>query len=226
MEIQFPHFDDLVYQADYRSFDRYRRLFSALASTGLRKLLAGNRNSVQVSLWMPVTAAVLLSFERICYLWIWRSPERFRYWCRKPPLIIVTDEPVEVLQSIFWAFKALQGAVFVSWCWIYNNGSLWPASTGVLTLGFGAGLVIAGQLLNLSVFYRLGRVGVFYGNKLGYRVPWSRKFPFSCLKHPQYLGALMSVWGFFLVMRFPHDDWYLIPVVETLYYGLGAYFER
>jgi len=84
----------------------------------------------------------------------------------------------------------------------------------------------AGQALNVSVFHRLGKIGVFYGNKLGYRIPWSRKFPFSCLKHPQYVGALLTIWGFFLVMRFPYDDWYLLPVLETVYYGFGAYFER
>jgi hypothetical protein len=100
------------------------------------------------------------------------------------------------------------------------------ASETLLNLGFGATLMIAGQALNVSVFHRLGKLGVFYGNKLGYRIPWSRKFPFSCLKHPQYVGALMTIWGFFLVMRFPADDWYLLPVLETLYYGFGAYFEH
>jgi len=27
-------------------------------------------------------------------------------------------------------------------------------------------------------------------------------------------------------MRFPHDDWYILPALETVYYVLGAYFER
>lgn len=179
-----------------------------------------------MSPWVLFAAAVLLSFERICYLWIWRSPEHFRRWCTKPALGTVAAGPVEILQSIFWFFKVLQCLVFVGWCWIYNQGSLQPASAAAFNLAFGAALIVAGQILNLSVFYRLGKVGVFYGNKLGYKVPWSRKFPFSCLEHPQYLGALLSIWGFFLLMRFPYDDWYLIPVVETFYYGLGAYLER
>ncbi len=71
-----------------------------------------------------------------------------------------------------------------------------------------------------------GQVGVFYGNKFGYPTRWVRKFPFSCLRHPQYIGALLSIWGFFLVMRFPQDDWYLLPALETLYYVLGAYWEQ
>ncbi len=56
--------------------------------------------------------------------------------------------------------------------------------------------------------------------------PGAEKFPFSLLKHPQYAGALLSIWGFFLAMRFPHPDWYLLPSLETLYYALGAYLEQ
>jgi methylene-fatty-acyl-phospholipid synthase len=178
-----------------------------------------------VSVWI-FFAAVLLSFERICYLWIWRSPDTFRAWCShlakgKPGI-----EPIDALQLLFWGFKILQCAVFIGWCFVFGGGSLWPANGNPFTLGVGAMLIAAGQTLNLSVFYRLGKVGVFYGNKFGYQVPWSHKFPFSCLKHPQYLGASLSIWGFFLVMRFPHDDWYLLPALETVYYSLGAFFER
>jgi protein-S-isoprenylcysteine O-methyltransferase Ste14 len=137
---------------------------------------------------------------------------------------------VDVLQAIFLVFKALQVAVFVGWCVIYGNGSLWPENINGLNVLFGAVLIVSGQALNLAVFYRLSKIGVsigvFYGNKLGHKLPWSRKFPFSCLEHPQYFGALLSICGFFLVMRFPHDDWCLIPIIETCYYGLAAYFER
>src|SRR5262245_34427204 len=75
-------------------------------------------------------------------------------------------------------------------------------------LGLGLALIAGGQTLNLSVFYRLGKVGVFYGDRFGHQVPWCQGVPFSLFKHPQYAGTL-PIWGFFLVVRFPHDDWYL-----------------
>ena len=178
-----------------------------------------------MSLWVFVGAAALLGVERICYLWIWRRPAAFRFWCERPALAWI-GEPVDVLRFFFCCFKVLQCAVFFTWCFIYGHGSLLPANGNALWLGLGAMMVAAGQGLNVAVFHRLGKIGVFYGNKFGYRIPWSRKFPFSCLKHPQYLGALLSIWGFFLVMRFPHDDWYILPALETVYYALGAYFER
>jgi methylene-fatty-acyl-phospholipid synthase len=134
-------------------------------------------------------------------------------------------QPVDVIQTLFYGFKGLQVAVFFGWCYIHGNGSLSPAGSGLLPLGMGGVLIVAGQILNWGVFYRLGRVRVFYGNKLGYAVPWCRAFPFSWFRHPQYVGIVCSIWGVFLIMRFPHHDWYLLPALETLYYVLGASLE-
>ena len=135
-------------------------------------------------------------------------------------------DSVEVLRFLFCGFKVFQFAVFIGWCYFHGNGSLLPLGGNLWSLGPGVALIVVGQTLNLSVFYRLGKVGVFYGDKFGYQVPWCRGFPFSLFKHPQYAGTLLSIWGFFLVMRFPYNDWYLLPVLETGYYALGAYFER
>jgi hypothetical protein len=87
--------------------------------------------------------------------------------------------PVEVVQKLFYGFKVIQGAVFVGWCYVYGHGSLWPLSGDAWALGLGGALLVVGQILNVSVFYRLGKVGVFYGNKLGYAMPWCQAFPDS-----------------------------------------------
>jgi hypothetical protein len=178
-----------------------------------------------VGLWGFLLAAALLSLERICYLWIWRNPHAFRALCARA-LHSRTSDPVTALQYLFYGFKVLQCAVFIGWCYVYGNGSLLPITGSAATIGYGIVLIIGGQLLNASVFYRLGKVGVFYGNRFGHNIAWCRRFPFSVFDHPQYVGALLSIWGFFLLMRFPHDDWFILPALETLYYSVGAYFER
>lgn len=170
-------------------------------------------------------AAILLSLERLCYIWVWRFPESFRMVCRHPAVAALGD-PVTVLRKLFYCFKGLQLAVFVAWCSLHDTG-VWSFLYGhPLTLAAGGAAILAGQFLNFSVFYRLGRVGVFYGSKFGHKVPWCRDFPFSLLKHPQYVGTVLSIWGFFLIMRFPYADWYVLPVLETAYYTLGIHFER
>lgn len=172
-----------------------------------------------MDVWIFLSAAVLLSLERICYVWVWRHPQTFRTASSE-------DGPVDTLRSLFYGFKALQCAVFVGWCYIYGDGSVWPAAPDVNAVAIGGMLVAAGQMLNASVFYRLGPVGVFYGNRFGYQVPWVRGFPYSLFDHPQYVGAVLSIWGLFLMLRFPHADWCVLPMLETIYYALGARYEQ
>jgi methylene-fatty-acyl-phospholipid synthase len=56
-------------------------------------------------------------------------------------------------------------------------------------------LVGYGQSLNVGIFKAIGHVGVYYGFKLGYKVPWVRGWPFDTVAHPQYVGSVLSIWG-------------------------------
>src|SRR5262245_51396499 len=167
-------------------------------------------------------AAVLLSLERITYAWIWQRPEAFRALGRRAGL----EDPVDAPQLLFTGFKAIQITVFVSWCLAFGARTGWPDNLGTPAGLLGIALIGAGQTLNASVFVRLGRIGVFYGNRFGHRTPWLDGFPFSLLDHPQYVGAVMTIWGFFLLLRHPYDDWFVLPLLETVYYALGAWVER
>src|SRR5262250_1974591 len=175
-----------------------------------------------MSIWLLLVAALVLGVERASYVWIARAPASFQRLCARPWVARV-GEPVAVVRALFVSFKVLQGAVFLGWCLAFADGWPVPASGVVLTLG--GVLMAAGQILSTLVFYRLGPVGIFFGDRLGYDVPWCRAFPFSLLAHPQYVGAVMTIWGFFLITRFPHDDWIMLPALETAYYVLGASLE-
>ena len=177
-----------------------------------------------MSLWLFLAAALLLSLERVVYVWASRDPESFRAWCLHVSPVS-SDTPVTVLQKLFYGFKGIQIVVFLGWCAWHQQGAPSALGEATLPLAVGGSLLVIGQVLNLSVFYRLGMKGVFYGNRFGEKIPWCREFPFSLCRHPQYVGTLCSIWGFFVAVRFPHDDWYLLPTLETLYYAYGAYVE-
>jgi len=49
------------------------------------------------------------------------------------------------------------------------------------------------------------------------KIPWCGAFPFSIVAHPQYVGTVLTIWGVFLILRFPHGDWLVLPALETLY---------
>jgi methylene-fatty-acyl-phospholipid synthase len=177
-----------------------------------------------MTLWLLLFAALLLSVERLVYVWASCAPESFRAWCTRFPLTSSLS-PIKVLWKLFYGFKVLQFVVFIGWCVWHQQWAPSLFGEAPVPLAVGSALLVIGQALNLGVFYRLGVTGVFYGNRFGEQVPWCRKFPFSLCRHPQYLGTLCSIWGFFVAVRFPHDDWYLLPALETLYYACGAYLE-
>jgi phosphatidyl-N-methylethanolamine N-methyltransferase len=172
-------------------------------------------------LWTFFWAAALLSVERVSYVWICRNPGRFGAFAAR-----WRAEPVDALRVLFFGFKVLQAAVFLGWCFAVGDGRVWPPDGSASTIAAGGALIAAGQILSAAVFYQLGRAGVFYGTKFGHDLPWCRAFPFSLFDHPQYVGTVLSIWGFFVVMRFPHGDWLVLPSLETIYYVLGARLER
>lgn len=175
--------------------------------------------------WMLLVCGVLLSVEKAVYYLVWRYPGRYMALCAAPGISML-GEPVDVLHKLFYLFKALQIGVFFYWCVVFGE-TVFPSPTaGPPTFVVGVALISAGLMLNLGVFRVLGKNGVFYGNKLGHHIPWKETFPFSICAHPQYVGAVMSIWGFFLVMRFPNSDWWFLPLLETGIYILGARLER
>src|SRR5262249_36220966 len=123
-------------------------------------------------------------------------------------------------------FKTLQLAVFFGWCYLYGEGTIIALGEPAPWMAIGGALIAFGQVLNVGVFVRLGKIGVFYGNRLGYHIQWCKSFPFSLVPHPQYVGAVLSIWGFFMTTRFPHDDWFMLPLLQTGYYVAGAYLEQ
>jgi methylene-fatty-acyl-phospholipid synthase len=166
-------------------------------------------------------AAAILGVERLTYIAVWHWPAWFDKLCRERWL----RSPVDVLASLFVGFKFMQLAVFVGWCLLYG-GRVIPGQRSAGVLWAAAVLVGAGQALNLSVFRSLGRTGVFYGSRFGHYVPWRGSFPFSWFDHPQYVGALLTIWGFFVLTRYPAPDWTALPLLQTVYYAFGAYFEE
>src|SRR4029453_17794512 len=175
-----------------------------------------------VSLVALAIAAVLLAAERACYVVIARRPDLFlTLYARLDPRR--QSSAVAVVERLFFAFKGLQFGVFRAWSYVPGGRFPFPPPHGPFVMGLCWALAVAGQVLVVSTFYRLGRAGVFFGDRFGYAVPRCRAFPFSLLAHPQYVGPLLTIWGGFMLVRFPHDDWWALPLLETVYYLGGMW---
>ena len=87
-------------------------------------------------------------------------------------------------------------------------------------------LVLFGQILNFSVYRAIGKVGVYYGVKFGFNIPWCTDFPYNSpsipgwgpiLAHPQYCGAVLSYLGIFgLICSTLPVSYFLIFAAGTL----------
>lgn len=168
------------------------------------------------------SAAALLGLERIFYFWLSRRPLTFVRICRSAGGL----DPVRAVEGLFYAFKTIQAGVFLWWCLAFSGGALLPVAAGPVAVAAGALLVAGSQVLNVMAFRRLGRVAAFYGREFGLSVPWRSEPPFTWTRHPQYLASVGTTWGVFLIFRFPHDDWFWLPLLTTVYYWLGATLER
>ena len=78
----------------------------------------------------------------------------------------------------------LQLSVFVAWCYVHGGAFPWPSGHDPFVMGFAIALALVGLILVFATFYRLGRIGVFFGDQLGFVVRCCREFPFSLLSHP------------------------------------------
>jgi methylene-fatty-acyl-phospholipid synthase len=175
-----------------------------------------------VTALLIVASALLLSLERFWYLYAWRRPKAFTRMARR---LRLGPDGVTALERLFYVFKAIQLGVCAVWWFWFSEGDRLSFSESLPALLGGAALMIAGQLLNYFAMARLGRAGIFYGIRFGLEVPRCTRFPYNFIDHPQYVGAVLTIWGFFVLTRFPHVDWLVIPCIGTLYYALGARLE-
>lgn len=155
-----------------------------------------------MSFWSLLLAAGALSVERICYVWVWNSPQSFLMFCSHP-LIARCGEPVDVLRNLFICFKILQLSVFMGWCYIHGHGLIRHAGEEAIWMGVGGVLIAIGQLLNAAVFVRLGKVGVFYGNRLGITLFGAKDCPSPCSGIPSTLEPYCRSGGFSSVCDSP-----------------------
>lgn len=94
------------------------------------------------------------------------------------------------------------------------------------------GMLGFGQLLNIAIYQRIGKAGVYYGCRLGEKIPWVEGFPFNAgIGHPQYVGSALSVWGVFLLTCLGRGDelqtqGFAGALVVTLFYAMNAAVEQ
>ena len=173
--------------------------------------------------WPLLVAALLLSPERICYVWIARYPQAFRRVCRTPAVAWIGD-PIVVVAVLFGFFKIVQFLVFLWWLYLHAPGGIWPPipappcsrrpGSSPWSARFSTSACSTGWAR--SACSSATDSGTWCRGEATSRCPgWRTK----------YVGTVLTIWGGFLIARFPNPDRYLLPLVETVFYAVGAHLE-
>merc|ERR1712232_1420898 len=170
---------------------------------------------------MGALAFFLLGIERFLYGYIYHFPDSFKRLCHGAlKSVFVKDEGLywKVAKDLGVVVKIFQFGVIGYDLFIRRTIGVGPMPL----LALGAALVGAGQLLNGAVFNAIGGVGVYYGNQLGYEVPWCTGFPYNLkISDPQYWGVVLCIVGVYLMCSpgyVAEVSHYVVPCLEVFWY--------
>mmetsp|Transcript_35734 Transcript_35734/g.79506 ORF Transcript_35734/g.79506 Transcript_35734/m.79506 type:complete len:192 (-) Transcript_35734:789-1364(-) len=162
---------------------------------------------------------IAVSAPHFLYAFIWFLP---KLWRRA-----FGNQSVQVFATTALLGKIVQFSSVGLWIWVTRptgvcfslpQVDLWQWLTGV-------SIVVMGQALNHGVYATLGVAGVYYGKKLGHKVPWVYGWPFNFCPHPQYVGSAITVWGALITWhnQLPEGAWFIASVWSALYFITGLF---
>ena len=85
-------------------------------------------------------------------------------------------------------------------------------------------LILIGQLLNLTVYKKLGMEGVYYGSKFNRKLPMITSFPYNVMSNPQYVGCVLTQYGTFLF--YPYHQMAILTFYSVMCYIVTTEIEK
>lgn len=131
----------------------------------------------------------VIALPHFLYAFIWFQP---KVWMKLFP-----KNPVDAFATAGLVGKILQFGTVLLWFSSIRSTGVCLDASAISLLQFLACLVLVGygQSLNVGIFQAIGHDGVYYGFKLGKKIPWVTGWPFDTVSHPQYVGSVLSIWG-------------------------------
>ena len=189
----------------------------------------------KATLHFQLAFCALLS-ERLCYTWIHTFPSSFLRFCDTAVGKRLGREPLNVVLHLFYVNKLIQFSTFLTFYWYIANwrspfADGFYARLSVISRFQWVSLfhgIFIGQGLNVSIYRAIGKAGVYYGYRLGHKVPWATGFPFSVFPHPQYFGVCVcclgvNIWSATIVHV--KAGWLNLSLVQVLLYVYMAIVE-
>lgn len=143
-------------------------------------------NAVNMATPQFIGSAIALLIPHFLYHYIWNNAAKFNRRCH--------PNTVRTFHFLVLFFKVFQVAAYAVWYTVQPKPEI---------MAFAIVLLICGTALNSLVYRKLGYNGVYYGFKFGHKVEWNTGFPFNVVRHPQYVGSLLSFAGLGCLVAHP-----------------------
>lgn len=171
-------------------------------------------------MWFGTTAALCLAASHIVYGIVYKRPSFFSQYIPYPLFVR-------------WAIAWRGASLFLCMLYICYHKEWQIFHIHLPSAIHGVPWFVIGQLLNYSVYKKIGVSGVYYGRELGVipaSLPFVQGFPFI-IPHPMYVGACMSIYGTLQIMGYDRSGniipaaWWLGLLGWTLY-GFTMWVEK
>ncbi|KAH9260049.1 hypothetical protein BASA81_001821 [Batrachochytrium salamandrivorans] len=170
-----------------------------------------------------VLLVLALSPPHLFYYWTWTHAVSWYELCTTRGWGV----PYKTFALVAHGIKAFQFASLAIWA--YSRVEWQDVITAhPLKLVVAAQLFVVGQVLNAKVYEKIGEAGVYYGTRLGVKVPWVYGFPFSVVPHPQYFGATLSFAGLFIALSTENavrEGVYIPMIAVAIMYAFSSWVE-
>jgi methylene-fatty-acyl-phospholipid synthase len=202
-----------------------------LAYTGDAEIVAETWKYLATGLLTPLTQVswwawlclVAFSLERLTYMYVWNYPHVWMKFCSRLPKSF--GKPCAILGNTLPCNKVIQAssvllANYMSPMGLPRRVTGEGGDLNEYAIFMGIQMFIIGQFLNWAVYATIGKKGVYYGCRLGEKVPWVEGPPFTMVVHPQYVGAILSLFGLGLVTITPWHADHGLWLMMFMQYGL------
>jgi phosphatidyl-N-methylethanolamine N-methyltransferase len=153
-----------------------------------------------------------INLSHLLYAFVWLYPV---YYKKVGKYI----NPINLLINLSILLKCIQ-ILLCSYYVVFDDNYY---INSIISRIIGTCMIMFGQILNIMVYQKLGNIGVYYGNKLGHTTPWITSFPYNVIKHPQYIGCCLTLWGLYLII--PTYNMLRISIYWSLMYLGTVYIE-
>lgn len=153
------------------------------------------------SFWQFYVIMLWLAVPYMFYAYIWNFTSHYVSQIQSGIFKGLGKDGAEVKHHVVMMTKLAQFTTVFGLYFLYEDRLYYP---GLNRLLLGCFFIACGQVLNFAVYNALGADGVCYGFLFGKDIPWVTGFPFNIgIRHPQYVGAVISLWGFFMIFVTP-----------------------